>query len=93
MTTDELIALTEALVGDLDLAAARKGNGVAKNLDDATYILLVRFLSGERPTDSEVQWTFPPPLADKHVVGQSSIDFDDDDEPGGPIDFDGVTLF
>lgn len=57
MTLDELTQLTEALTAELDLSALRAGKG--PNLDDQGYVLLVRFLGGER---AEVPAPAPTPV-------------------------------
>lgn len=90
MSTDELVDLCQALVGDLTLAQARKGLGVAKNLDDDQFILLMRFMAGERP--------HPDPLPAATPISHSnqpSFQFDDDEDDGPTVvrgEFDGVTL-
>jgi hypothetical protein len=51
MTVDELVKLTEALVGDFSITMLFEG-AYANQLmgfDDASKALLVRFLAGERP--------------------------------------------
>lgn len=92
MTTDELVELCQALVGDLTLAQARKGLGVAKNLDDDQFILLMRFMAGERPrpeantiitSGTRAVLDRFPDLADE----------DDEDPNQTVLDFSGVTLY
>ena len=87
MNPDELVRLCEALIGDLDLAGARRGNGVAKGLSDEDFILLMRFMSGDRPRPhlAAVTEIAPRPVA-------VELDDDDDDPPSGG-DFNGITLF
>lgn len=46
MTLDELTQLTEALTGDVTLAGLR--SGVDLGVPDDAFVLLVRFISGER---------------------------------------------
>lgn len=55
MTVDELIDLTEGLTATISLSDVRNGAPVFNDmLSDEQYVILVRFLAGERPT--------PPPL-------------------------------
>lgn len=55
MTVDELIDLAEALTADMDLALLRSGKAeLGENLDNDTWLLLVRFLAGERPDSYHV---------------------------------------
>lgn len=86
MTTDELVELCQALVGDLTLAQARKGLGVAKNLDDDQFILLMRFMAGERPV---TRWEANTPIQVPHPQAD---DVDDDEDRPAKLDFDGITL-
>lgn len=91
MAPDELVRLCEALIGDLDLSGARRGNGVAKGLSDEDFILLMRFMSGERMTYNVMPLENPV----TPVRGQLTlVEDDDDDDPSPPNgDFSGVTLF
>lgn len=94
MTTDELVELCQALVGDLTLAQARKGLGVAKNLDDDQFILLMRFMAGERPRPEAntiiTSGTYSRAVLDRFP---DLADEDDEDPNQTVLDFSGVTLY
>ena len=49
MTVDELVQLLEEVVSDVTLGDMRQGLGPHGNLSDEGYVLLIRFLAGERP--------------------------------------------
>lgn len=59
MTTDEVVRLLEALLEGVNLSELRNGplEPLTFRPDDEQYVLLVRFLAGERPQTS------PPPAA------------------------------
>lgn len=51
MTVDELVALVDALIGDTTVSDIRHGDtSLTDTLDDVQFILLMRFMAGERPT-------------------------------------------
>lgn len=57
MTTDELVILLEGITGCLDLDDVRKGAdwlpSFVSDLEMDDWLLLVRFLAGERPSGTE----------------------------------------
>ena len=56
MTVEELVALTESLLGDQTVESIRSGKSQPK-VDDEQFVLLVRFLAGERPEVGGSGWT------------------------------------
>lgn len=99
MTADELEELCHCLIGNLTLSEARKSQGIAKHLDDDGFILLMRFMSGERvqrpPTPANTPVSYPATVSGPYVAfaGVDEIDLDDDEGPTVlPGEFDGVTL-
>lgn len=74
MTTDELVDLAEALVGETTVRdAVETWNG----LDDYQLALLVRFVAGERPSG-----TGQPPAPERAVEGPTAGN--DEDYVAGP---------
>lgn len=49
MRVDELVSLLEDLLGEVSLADIRQGAGPIGDLSDEGFVLLARFLAGERP--------------------------------------------
>lgn len=86
MTVDELVKLTNALLGGIELAHLRKGidSLYIGDLPDDDYALLVRFLAGERPTGSDTSRPAnrdPGPRQPSQELADQSLP---DDEPEAP---------
>jgi len=89
MTVDELIKLTEALVGniklsDLQFHGPTQPRSIAE-LDPDDWMLLVRFVGGERPPVPQPTVTVPfgeirKLLPDTELRAAGLIDDDDDDD-------------
>lgn len=90
MTVDELIDLTEALTADMDLALLRSGKAeLGENLDNDTWLLLVRFLAGERPTASQRRRTGAERYLDDRVSGvPPQLEHEDDGDVPPRVDAD-----
>lgn len=70
MQVDELVKLTEGIVGDLTVTAVREGWSLRRidELDEATWTLLVRFVAGERPTETTHDLDSAIQTADRSTV-------------------------
>lgn len=92
MTVDELIALTESLLAGQTVESIRSGDSQPQ-VDDDQFVLLVRFLAGERPAPAAApvrtpQRYQPVPIPDhlEHEDEVGPVNLDDLEE------FQGVTL-
>lgn len=61
MTPHDLVILLEELLLDVSLGDIRQGFGPHGNLSDEGYVLLVRFMAGERPSVPAVGDQVPRP--------------------------------
>lgn len=61
MTLDELTQLTEALTHDYSIQNLRAGGFPPDDISDEDYVLLIRFLGGERVTAPPAPEPFPTP--------------------------------
>lgn len=81
MTTDELVSLLEGITGCLDLDDVRKGAdwlpSFVSDLEMDDWLLLVRFLAGERPSGIE-----QPPAPQRAV--ETILEGNDEDYVAGP---------
>ena len=109
MTVDELVTLTESLLGGMTVKDFRfDADDRFPDLTDDEFVLVVRFLAGERPTERcglqhfsgpPVRRDLPPALtAEQFAAKQLIIDeleHEDDAQSGPKVlkgEFNGITL-